>query len=413
MTTMTTTAASAAGPRLGLAANWRQFSLLVVVNAFVGGMVGTERTALPLLARDTFHLASATTALSFLVAFGLVKAFTNLLAGHAMTRFGRRPVLLAGWLCALPVAPLILTAHSWTAVIVANVFLGLNQGLAWSATVIMKIDLAGPKRRGLALGLNEAAGYGAVALAAFAATSIAAAYNPRAAFWLDAVFAAAGLLLALTTKETRGHAQAEAAGRPAPAAAASWRDTFLDATYRRRPLAIVSLSGRINQVNDALAWGVLPLYLISSGLSLPATGLVAAVYPATWALSQPLFGGLSDRVGRTPLLAAGFALQAAAIAGFTMSSHVVWFTACAAALGAGTGMVYPTLIAVIGDNTHPAERPAAVGAYRFWRDLGYVVGALLVGTVVDVADPRTALLVVAAITAIPVVLAPGTRRQPR
>lgn len=397
-------------PRLGLRANWQQFTLLVLINAFVGGMVGTERTALPLLGEDVFRLTSATAALSFLIAFGLVKAFTNLAAGQAMTRYGRRPVLLAGWLCALPVGPLILTADSWTQVVLANVLLGLNQGLAWSATVVMKIDLAGPQRRGFALGLNEAAGYGAVALAAFAASWIAAAHDPRAAFWLTTVLAVAGLLVSLWARETLGHAAAEAAASDSdPPAKPAFGATFARTTYRHRPLAVVCASGLINQLNDALAWGLLPLYLASTGASLVTVGAVAATYPAVWAVSQPGLGALSDRIGRSPLITGGFALQAAALAGFAVRSDAAWVIACSALLGLGTGAVYPTLIAVIGDHTTPYERPAAVGTYRLWRDLGYVAGALIAGAVTDIASPQAAILTVAAITAVPAVLFARTR----
>ncbi len=400
--------------RLGLAANWPQFSLLVAINAFVGAMVGVERTALPLLASETFHLTSASLSLSFLIAFGLVKAFSNLAAGEGMTRYGRRPVLLAGWICALPVAPLILTADSWTQVVIANIFLGLNQGLAWSATIIMKIDLAGPRRRGLALGLNEAAGYGAVAVAAYAATVIAADHDPRAAFWLSAVIAVVGLSVSWFARETTPHAAVEATqhsrqGTEAP----SFGSTFWRTTWTHRPLAVVSLSGLINQLNDALAWGLLPAYLIIRGLEPTTVGIIAAVYPAIWALSQPGFGALSDHVGRTPLIITGFLTQAAGLAVFAGPTDPAVLIAAATALGLGTGMVYPTLIAVIGDHTHPGERPAAVGTYRLWRDLGYVAGALITGVVADTINPEAAILTIAAITALPAVMFAFTVRGSR
>ena len=399
--------------RLGLGANWRQFALLVVINAFVGAMVGVERTALPLLASDTFHLTSASLSLSFLIAFGLVKAFANLAAGHGMTRYGRRPVLLAGWVCALPVAPLILTADSWAQVILANVFLGLNQGLAWSATVVMKIDLAGPRRRGLALGINEAAGYGAVAIAAYTAGVIAGRHDPRAAFWLTAGTTLLGLLTAIAARETRGYALAEAAqtGVGQTAAVPTFRATFVRTTWGHRPLAVVSFSGLVNQLNDALAWGLLPTYLLTRGLHPGQVGLVAAAYPAVWAISQPAFGAISDRIGRSPLLIAGFLTQAGALAVFAGPTSPAVLVAAAAALGLGTGMVYPTLIAVIGDRTAPGERPAAVGTYRLWRDLGYVAGALITGIVADAVDARAAILVIAALTAVPAMLVAATTRR--
>jgi MFS family permease len=301
------------GPQLGLGANWAQFSLLVLVNAFVGadGRRRAHRTALA--GQRDLRLSQRQPHPVFLVAFGLVKAFSNLAAGHGMTRYGRRPVLLAGWICALPVAPLVLTADTWAQVVIANVFLGLNQGLAWSATVVMKIDLAGPRRRGLALGLNEAAGYGAVALAAFAAGSVAAAHDPRAAFWLTAVIAVTGLLVSLAARETRAHAAAEAAQHPTTAyqPVPSFRATFWRATWQHKPLAAVSLAGLINQLNDALAWGLLPVFLLTQGHQPVLIAAVAATYPAVWAISQPAFGALSDRLGRTPLLVGGFLTQAA------------------------------------------------------------------------------------------------------
>jgi MFS family permease len=363
---------------------------------------------------DTFHLTSVSLSLSFLIAFGLVKAFTNLAAGHGMTRYGRRPVLLAGWVCALPVAPLILTADSWAQVVLANVFLGLNQGLAWSATVVMKIDLAGPRRRGLALGLNEAAGYGAVALAAYTAGVVAARHDPRAAFWLTAGIALIGLLVSLAARETRGHAQAEAAQTTGDrtVAAPTFRATFTRTSWGHRPLAVVSFSGLVNQLNDALAWGLLPTYLLTRGLHPGQVGLVAAAYPAVWAISQPPLGALSDRIGRSPLLIAGFLIQAGALAVFAGPTNPGVLVAAAAALGLGTGMVYPTLIAVIGDHTTPDERPAAVGTYRLWRDLGYVAGALITGVVADAIDARAAVLVIAALTAVPAAAIAATALRP-
>ena len=411
-TARTANATISQAPQLGLGANWRQFSLLVVINAFVGAMVGVERTALPLLAAETFALTSTSLSLSFLVAFGLVKAFANLAAGHGMTRYSRRAVLLTGWVCALPVAPLVLTADTWAQVVLANVFLGLNQGLAWSATVVMKIDLAGPRRRGLALGLNEAAGYAAVALAAFAAASVAATHNPRAAFWLTAILAVTGLVISLAATDTKAHAAAETAQGPdADSAAPSFAATFLRTTWRHRPLAVVSFSGLVNQLNDALAWGLLPAYLLTRDLSPATIGFIAATYPAVWAVSQPAFGALSDRIGRTPLLVFGFLTQAAALVAFAGPTLPGVLLAAAAALGLGTGAVYPTLIAVIGDHTTPGERPAAVGTYRLWRDLGYVAGALITGAVTDFASPQAAIVTIAAITAVPAALCLATQRQ--
>jgi MFS family permease len=388
-------------PTLGLRANWRQFTLLVVVNAFVGAMVGIERTVLPLLARDEFGIASASATLAFLVGFGITKAFANLAAGHLADRFGRKPVLVAGWLAALPVAPMIIWAPSWSWVVAANVLLGVNQGLAWSTTVNMKIDLAGPERRGLALGLNEAAGYGAVALAALITGSIAAAYGPRPwPFALGIGIALAGLILSVgLVRETHGHAREEARHHDARGVGRSFRHTFVTTSLRDPSLSAVCQAGLVNNLNDALIWGLVPVFLASEGLSVGRIGIVAAVYPASWGLAQLGTGAWSDYVGRKPLIVAGLWLQALGIAGLALLDGYGAWIGAALAMGVGTAFVYPTLIAAIGDRAHPVWRASAVGVYRLWRDLGYAVGGLLVGFTADALGARSAILVVAAITA--------------
>ena len=388
-------------PTLGLRANWRQFTLLVVVNAFVGAMVGIERTVLPLLARDEFGIASASATLAFLVGFGITKAFANLAAGRLADRFGRKPVLVAGWLAALPVAPMIIWAPSWSWVVAANVLLGINQGLAWSTTVNMKIDLAGPERRGLALGLNEAAGYGAVALAALITGSIAAAYGPRPwPFALGIGIALAGLILSVgLVRETHHHAREEARHHDARGAEQSFRHTFVTTSLRDPSLSAVCQAGLVNNLNDALIWGLVPVFLASEGLSVGRIGVVAAVYPASWGLAQLGTGAWSDYVGRKPLIVAGLWLQALGIAGLALLDGYGAWIGAALAMGVGTAFVYPTLIAAIGDRAHPAWRASAVGVYRLWRDLGYAVGGLLVGFTADALGARSAILVVAAITA--------------
>ncbi len=393
-----------ARPRLGLRENWRQFTLLVVVNAFVGAMVGIERTVLPLLADEEFGVASASAALAFLVAFGITKAFANLAAGHLADRFGRKRVLVAGWIAALPVAPMIILAPSWGWVVAANVFLGVNQGLAWSTTVNMKIDLAGPRRRGLALGLNEAAGYGAVALAAAVTGLIAASYGPTPWPWVMGIgISLVGLVLSIAfVRETHGHAREEARlhhrseGDEAP----RFRETFATTTWRDPSLSAVSQAGLVNNLNDALVWGLVPLYLATQGLSVGRIGAVAATYPAAWGIAQLGTGAWSDRVGRKPLIVAGLALQAVGIAGLAAADGFVGWLICALVMGLGTAMVYPTLIAAIGDRAHPAWRASAVGVYRLWRDLGYAVGGLVVGIVADAVDDRFAIVTVAALTAL-------------
>ena len=392
----------ARAPILGLRANWRQFTLLVVVNAFVGAMVGMERTVLPLLAKEDFAVASASATLAFLVAFGITKALANLAAGHLADRYGRKRVLVAGWVAALPVAPIIIWAPSWAWVVVANVFLGVNQGLAWSTTVNMKIDLAGPGRRGFALGLNEAAGYGAVAIAAAVTGAMAASYGPRPwPFVLGIGISIVGLALsAVLVRETHGHAHEEAKQHYDPTAAPPrFRDTFATTSFRDPSLSAICQAGLVNNLNDALVWGLVPLFLAAQGLSVGRIGVIAALYPASWGLAQLGTGAWSDHVGRKPLIVAGLWLQALAIAGLTVFDAYEGWALCALGMGLGTALVYPTLIAAISDRAHPTWRASAVGVYRLWRDLGYAVGGIIVGVITDAIDEQAAILVVATLTA--------------
>jgi MFS family permease len=403
-----------AGPALGLRQNWRQFALLVVVNAFVGAMVGLERSVLPLLGEREFGLASKSAALSFVATFGVVKALTNLLAGRLGDRFGRKHVLVVGWLFALPVPFLIISAPTWGWVVAANVFLGINQGLCWSTAVIMKIDLVGPKQRGLAMGLNEFAGYLAGALSALAAGVIASRYGLRPQpFYLGFAFAAAGLALsALFVRDTTAHAHGEAsarnAGRAWPHASAagahdnpspSFRELFARGTWRDPALASASQAGLVNNLNDGLAWGLFPLFFAAAGLSLRQIGVLAFAYPATWSVVQLWTGARSDRWGRKWLIASGMLVQGTALAGMVMWHGFGPWLAAGVALGVGTAMVYPTLLASIGDVAHPAWRGSAVGIYRLWRDLGYAVGAVIAGVLADAFGMGTAIGAVAALTA--------------
>jgi MFS family permease len=391
-------------PRLGLAANLGQFSLLVGINALVGGMVGQERTILPLLASQVFHLRAFTAVLTFLVAFGAVKAATNLVAGALADRIGRKPVLVAGWLAGLPVPLLLIWAPSWGWVIAANVLLGVNQGLTWSTTVIMKIDLAGPERRGLAMGLNEAAGYGAVAVTALATGYIAARAGLRPEpFFLGLAYAGLGLALSVAfVRETRGQAaresQAGGSGWAAGDNARSTREVFILTSFRERALSSCSQAGLVNNMNDGMAWGLFPLFFSRAGLSVSQIGIIAATYPAVWGVGQLLTGALSDRVGRKWLIAGGMWTQASAI-GLIAASHTfsLWILG-SVFLGAGTAMVYPTLLAAIGDVAHPTWRASAVGVYRMWRDAGYALGALVAGIVADWVGLSAAIWVVAIIT---------------
>jgi len=386
--------------RLGLRANIGQFSLLVGVNALVGGMVGQERTVLPLLARDTFGITGYTAALTFIVAFGVVKAATNFFAGWLSDRLGRKPVLVAGWLIGVPVPLLIIWAPAWGWIVFANVLLGVNQGLTWSTTVIMKIDLAGPDRRGFAMGLNEAAGYGAVAVTALATGYVAehAGLRPEP-FFLGLAFAGSGLVLStFFVRETSAHVDHEAGDHAA--SSASTRDVFALTTYRERALFACSQAGLVNNLNDGLAWGIFPLLFEREGLSVARIGVLAALYPAVWGVGQLVTGHLSDRAGRKGLIAGGMFVQAVAIAAIAATTGFVPWAAGAILLGAGTAMVYPTLLAAIGDVAHPTWRARAVGVYRLWRDLGFAVGALLAGVVADAFGLRAAVLCVAALTAL-------------
>jgi MFS family permease len=391
---------SEAAPRLGLRENWQQFSLLVLVNAFVGAMVGAERVILPLLAEHDFGLASRAAILSFIVSFGLTKAAANLAAGRLSDRVGRKGVLVAGWLVGLPVPLLLYFAPSWGWVVFANVLLGANQGLAWSMTVIMKIDLVGPKRRGLAMGLNEASGYLAVSGAALLSGFLAAAYGQRMALLaITGSVALAGLILStLFVHESRGHARAEEGSDVQNTAALSFGDVFLRTSWKDRSLFSVSQAGLVNNLNDGMAWGLFPLFFASSGLSLQRVSILGALYPAVWGLTQLGTGALSDLIGRKPLIAAGMVIQGAAILSLPLFTGFVPWALAASFLGIGTAMVYPTLLAAIGDVAHPSWRASAVGVYRLWRDGGYAVGALLAGTVADALGMPWAIAAVGALT---------------
>jgi MFS family permease len=386
--------------QLGLRENAAQFALLIVVNALVGGLVGQERTVLPLLATDAFGLGDAAAVLTFVAAFGLTKALTNLAAGALADRYGRKPVLLVGWLIGLPVPLLIIVAPSWAWIIVANVLLGLNQGLTWSTTVVMKVDLVGPARRGLATGLNEAAGYGAVAVTALATGWIAAEAGLRPGpFLLGLAYAIAGLALsALLVRETKGHAAREQASLP-PATSVAWRTTFARISLRDRSLSAVSQAGFVNNLNDGMAWGLLPLYYAAAGMSVGDIGILAATYPAVWGVGQLVTGGLSDRIGRKPLIAGGMFVQAVAIAVIAIGESFTTWLLAAAALGIGTAMVYPTLLAAIADVAGPTWRASAIGIYRLWRDLGFAAGAIVAGLLADALGLSTAIAAVAALTA--------------
>ncbi len=387
--------------RLGLGPNVAQFSLLVVVNAFVGAMIGLERTILPSIAEHEFHLAARAAVLSFIVVFGVTKALTNYFAGRLSDSIGRKRVLVVGWLIALPVPFLLMWAPSWGWILAANVLLGLSQGLTWSTTVIMKIDLAGPARRGFAMGLNEFAGYGAVALSALATGYVASRFGLRPEpFYLGVGFVVIGTLLSIAlVRETRAHAHHEAKNHAAPPTGApSQREIFLRTSFSDRELSSISQAGLVNNLNDGMAWGLFPLFYASANLSLERIGWLAAIYPAVWGIGQLFTVALSDRWGRKWLIASGMWVQAVGIVFIVSSQEFAVFALGAALLGAGTAMVYPTLLAAIADVAHPSWRASAVGVYRLWRDLGYAIGALLAGMTADALGIDAAIWVIAAVT---------------
>jgi MFS family permease len=393
---------SPAEVRLGLRANWQQFTLLVVINAFVGGMVGLERAVLPLLAEDDFQLTSRTVVLTFIVSFGVVKAAANLFAGRMSDRIGRKRILVAGWLVGLPVPFLVMFAPGWEWVVFANVLLGINQGLCWSTTVIMKIDLVGPARRGLAMGLNEFAGYVAVALAALASGYLAATYALRPQpFYLGVVFALAGLLLsAVFVRDSQAHARHEAELTPATynEGEPSFGQIVLLTSWKDRALFSASQAGLVNNLNDGMAWGLFPLYFAAAGLAVDQVAWLAAIYPGVWGVAQLGTGALSDRLGRKGMIVFGMWMQAAGIMLVLLTRGLVAWAIAMGVLGLGTALVYPTLLAAVSDVAHPDWRASAVGVYRLWRDGGYAVGALLAGALADLLGVAWAVGAIAALT---------------
>jgi MFS family permease len=394
--------------RLGLLANWQQFTLLVIVNAFVGAMVGLERTVVPLIAEADFGLTSKSLTLSFIVSFGIVKALANLFAGRLSDRIGRKQILVVGWLFALPVPFLIIFAQSWGWIVLANLLLGVNQGLCWSTTVIMKIDLVGPKQRGFAMGLNEFAGYLALSLSALATGYLAATYGLRPVPFLPGiVFALSGLILSFFfVHETHAHAKQEAQDSVSQSdlllsssgSHPSFREIFWLTSWKNRNLFSVSQAGMVNNMNDGMVWGLVPILLIGEGLSIERIALIAAVYPGVWSVSQLITGALSDRWGRKWMIVAGMWVQSIGIALFVIASGFWVWLAGAVLLGIGTALVYPTLLAAVSDVAHPNWRASAVGVYRLWRDAGYAVGALTAGLLADAFGGLTAIAAIGVLT---------------
>jgi MFS family permease len=390
----------APGVTLGLQANWRQFALLVLINAFVGGMVGIERTVVPLIGSEEFGIASTTLVVSFIVSFGVVKAFANLVSGQLADVWGRKRVLVLGWLFGLPVPFMIMWAPSWEWVIAANALLGINQGLAWSMTVIMKVDLVGPKSRGLAVGLNEFAGYLAVGVTAFLTGYLAAHYGLRPTpIYLGVAYAVLGLVLSvLLIRDTRAHVRAEIGDSQGEAATIGFWDVFTLASFRDRNLFAASQAGLVNNLNDGMSWGIFPLYFAAFGLGVERIGILKAVYPATWGILQIATGPLSDRWGRKGLIVAGMWVQAVALFLVALTAKFQFWLLGSLLLGLGTAMVYPSLIAAVSDASHPSWRARSLSVYRFWRDLGYAIGALSAGIIADLLGLSWAIGIIAALT---------------
>ena len=386
--------------RLGLKENWPQFALLVLINAFVGGMVGVERTVVPLIGAEEFRISSTTLVVSFIVSFGVVKACANLVSGQLADAWGRKRVLVLGWLVGLPVPFMIIAAPSWMWVIAANALLGINQGFAWSMTVVMKIDLVGPKSRGLAVGLNEFAGYLAVGVTAFLTGYIASEYGLRPApIYLGVGYAILGFTLSiLLVRDTRDHVRLETAGHARQAAPISFREIFLLTSFRDRNLFAASQAGLVNNLNDGMSWGIFPLFFVSFGLSVERIGILKAVYPAVWGILQIATGPLSDRWGRKGLIAAGMWVQAAGLFLTAATRHFEWWLVASVLLGVGTAMVYPSLIAAVSDASHPSWRARSLSVYRFWRDLGYAIGALSAGIIADLYGMAWSISLIGALT---------------
>ena len=382
--------------QLGLKENCQQFSLLVLVNVFVGGMVGLERSILPQLAEQEFQLAAKTAILSFIVVFGITKALTNYFTGTLANRWGRKNILILGWIFALPVPLLLMYAPNWSWVILANVFLGINQGLGWSSTVVMKIDLVGPKNRGFAMGINEAAGYMAVGAVAYLSASIANAYGVRPyPFYIGIVLAIFGLLSSIfLIKDTRSFVQLEGEESKAPLL----KNIFSETSLKHPNLGAISQGGLVNNLNDGMIWGLFPILLISKGFTASELAQIIAIYPMVWGLSQLFTGKLADRYAKKSLLFWGMFLQGLAILGFIWAQSFAAFAMLSVFLGLGTAVVYPTFLAAIADNTHPSQRAQSIGVYRLWRDLGYAVGALLTGILADLWTINTAIFAIGGLT---------------
>ncbi|WP_339647845.1 MFS transporter [uncultured Salegentibacter sp.] len=384
--------------KLGLKENWKQFSLLVLVNAFVGGMVGLERSILPEIAEKEFGIAATSAILSFIVVFGVVKAISNYYAGALANRFGRKNLLVLGWIFAIPIPFILIYAENWNWIIAANVLLGINQGLAWSSTVVMKIDLVGEKQRGFAMGLNEFAGYFAVAVVAFLTGWIASEYGVRPyPFYLGIGLMILGLLFSIfLIKDTRHHVAKEEGS----SGMLRLKNIFWDTTWKDKNLGSVSQAGLINNLNDGMAWGLFPILLSGKGFNLEQIGIVTALYPAVWGIGQLFTGRMADIFSKKDMLFIGMLLQAIVLVILVWAETMTHFVILSALLGWGTAMVYPTFLATIADNTHPQDRAKSIGVFRLWRDLGYAIGAILTGVIADLVSIEAAIMLIGILTLI-------------
>mgnify|MGYP001207986132 CR=1 FL=1 len=388
--------------QLGLKENWKQFSLLVLVNAFVGGMVGLERSILPRIAELEFHIAAKTAILSFIIVFGIVKAVTNYYTGTLANRFGRKNLLVAGWIIAIPIPFILMYAPTWSWIIAANILLGINQGLTWSSTVVMKIDLVGEKQRGFAMGLNEFAGYIAVALVAFLTGWIASEYGIRPyPFYTGVVLVVFGLLGSIfLIRDTRHHVAQETLSSAIP----RLKNIFWDTTWKNNNLGAVTQAGLINNLNDGMAWGIFPILLASKGFSIGEIGIVTAIYPAVWGIGQLFTGRMADKFCKKDMLYVGMLLQAVALLVLVWANTMSHFIILSAILGWGTAMVYPTFLATVAEHTHPQDRAKSIGIFRLWRDLGYAIGAILTGILADLFNLQTAILFIGLLTFISAII---------
>ncbi len=384
------------GVKLGLKENWKQFTLLVIVNGFVGGMVGLERSILPRIAEQEFAIAAKTAILSFIIVFGIVKAITNYYTGTLANKFGRKNLLVAGWIIAIPVPLMLMFAPNWNWIIAANVLLGINQGLTWSSTVVMKIDLVGEKQRGFAMGLNEFAGYLSVAIVAFLTGFIASKYGLRPyPFYLGIVLVALGLFGSIfLIKDTRHHVAAETT----TSSIARLKNIFWDTTWKNRNLGSVTQAGLINNLNDGMTWGIFPVLLASKNFNLAQIGIITAIYPAVWGLGQLFTGKMADKFCKKGMLFTGMLLQAITLVALVWANTMTHYIILSTVLGWGTAMIYPTFLATVAENTHPLDRAKSIGVFRLWRDLGYAIGAILTGVIADLFSMNAAIIFIGFLT---------------